>query len=133
MTVAIWGLAFKPDTDDMREAPSRVLIRALIDMGAKISVHDPIAMEEGKRAIALDFADNPTALQNIVYASSAESALCDATFLVISTEWKAYRSPDFNLIKSKLRYPVIFDGRNLYEPTDMKTLGIEYYGVGRRS
>ena len=130
-TVALWGLAFKPNTDDMREAPSRVLIKALIDMGARIQAHDPVAMEEAKRSIALDFADTPNQQKNIQFCDSAEVALEKADLLVVATEWKAYRSPDFNLIKSQLSMPIIFDGRNLYDPAEMSALGIEYFGIGR--
>jgi UDPglucose 6-dehydrogenase len=130
-TVALWGLAFKPNTDDMREAPSRVLIKALIDMGARIQAHDPVAMEEAKRSIALDFADTPDQLKNIQFCDRAEAALEKADLLVMATEWKAYRSPDFNLIKSQLSMPIIFDGRNLYDPAEMRALGFEYFGIGR--
>jgi UDPglucose 6-dehydrogenase len=130
-TIALWGLAFKPNTDDTREAPSRVLIKALVGMGARIRAHDPIAIEEAKRSITLDFADQPEKLSNVEYLDAPEAVLDGADFLVIATEWKAYRSPDFDLIKSRLQYPVIFDGRNMYDPADMKAIGIEYFGIGR--
>lgn len=132
-TIALWGLAFKPNTDDMREAPSRVLIKALVGMGASIRAHDPIAIDEAKRSLALDFTNQPEALNSINYLDSTEAALSGADFLVIATEWKAYRSPDFDLMKSQLRYPVIFDGRNMYDPSEMKSMGFEYYGIGRAS
>jgi UDPglucose 6-dehydrogenase len=132
-TVALWGLAFKPNTDDMREAPSRALIKALVAMGAKIKAHDPVAIDEARRTVALDLADNPQSLQHIKYCENSDATLAEADFLVIATEWKVYRSPDFDQIKSQLRHPVIFDGRNMYDPTEMKLIGIEYYGIGRTS
>lgn len=132
-TVALWGLAFKPNTDDMREAPSRVLIKALVAMGAKIRAHDPVAIDEARRTVALDLADTPSGLQHIEYFENSDATLAEADFLVIATEWKAYRSPDFDQIKSQLRHPVIFDGRNMYDPAEMKSIGIEYYGIGRTS
>lgn len=132
-TVALWGLAFKPNTDDMREAPSRVLIKALVAMGAKIKAHDPVAIDEARRTVALDLADTPSGLQHIEYFENSDATLAEADFLVIATEWKAYRSPDFDQIKSQLRHPVIFDGRNMYDPAEMKSIGIEYYGIGRTS
>ncbi len=132
-TVALWGLAFKPNTDDMREAPSRVLIKALVAMGAKIKAHDPVAIDEARRTVALDLADTPSSLQHIEYFENSDATLAEADFLVIATEWKAYRSPDFGQIKSQLRHPVIFDGRNMYDPAEMKSIGIEYYGIGRSS
>jgi len=132
-TVALWGLAFKPNTDDMREAPSRVLIKAMVAMGAKIKAHDPVAIDEARRTVALDLADTPSGLQHIEYFENSDATLAEADFLVIATEWKAYRSPDFDQIKSQLRHPVIFDGRNMYDPAEMKSIGIEYYGIGRTS
>jgi UDPglucose 6-dehydrogenase len=132
-TVAFWGLAFKPNTDDMREAPSRVLISALVRMGARIHAHDPVAIEEAKRAIALDFVDTPEIFKNIHFFDAPEDSLEGADFLVVATEWKAYRSPDFSLIKARLSTPVIFDGRNIYDPTEMRELGFEYFGIGRRA
>ncbi len=125
MHFALWGLAFKPGTDDMREATSRVVLEGLWARGATASAYDPAAMKEtlhiyGKRA-DLKFADNP------------KDALEGADALVIITEWKAFKSPDFNLIKLRLKQPVIFDGRNLYEPADLKALGFEYHGIGREA
>ena len=126
---AIWGLAFKPNTDDMREAPARVLLADLLSRGATVAVHDPVAMAEAQRVLALDF--NPEQLDRIRYADSPADALADADALVIVTEWKAFRSPDFELIRKRLKQPVIFDGRNLYEPDSMAMAGIEYHGIGR--
>jgi UDPglucose 6-dehydrogenase len=122
---ALWGLAFKPGTDDMREATSRVVMEGLWARGATITAFDPVAMKEtrhiyGERA-DLRFADN------------SKDALVDADALVIVTEWKAFKSPDFNVIKARLKQPVIFDGRNLFEPADVVALGIEYHGIGRES
>jgi UDPglucose 6-dehydrogenase len=120
---AVWGLAFKPDTDDMREAPSRVLIETLTARGASIQAYDPVAMDEAKRV----FKNFP----NVHYADSQAEALdgCDA--LIVVTEWRQFKSPDFNEIKERLKQPVIFDGRNLYDPELMRDLGVEYFGIGR--
>jgi UDPglucose 6-dehydrogenase len=128
---ALWGLAFKPNTDDMRAASSRVLMRELIDRGATIVVHDPVAMDEARRVLALDFAAEPEKLTRISYVKHPMDALEKADALLIVTEWKAYRSPDFSQLKAKLKNPVIFDGRNLFDPRDMGQLGIEYHGIGR--
>lgn len=128
---AVWGLAFKPNTDDMREAPSRVLIEQLISRGATVAVYDPVAMAEAKRVLELDFADQPALLGNIRFADSPVDTLKNAEALVIVTEWKAFRSPDFDQVKALLKAPVVFDGRNLYEPQAMADAGFEYYGIGR--
>ena len=128
---AVWGLAFKPNTDDMREASSRVLLRQLIERGATVAVHDPVAMTEAKRVLALDFADSVDALSRIRFCDGPMETLRDADALAILTEWKAFRSPDFDQVKSLLKAPVIFDGRNLYEPSVMVDAGFEYHGIGR--
>jgi UDPglucose 6-dehydrogenase len=120
---ALWGLAFKPDTDDMREAPSRVLIDGLTRLGARVVAYDPAALHEAQRV----FGDQP-ALQ---YAPSPMAALEDADALVIVTEWKEFRSPDFEEIARRLRHRVVFDGRNLYEPQMVRAFGLEYHGIGR--
>ncbi len=122
-TIALWGLAFKPNTDDMREAPSRVLMQALWDAGARVQAFDPEAMPEvgriyGKRE-ALRLMD------------SKEAALAGADALVIVTEWQQFRAPDFELIASTLKNPVIFDGRNIYDPKVVSTFGLRYFSVGR--
>ncbi len=122
-TFAIWGLSFKPKTDDMREAPSRVIIKMLIDAGAKVVAYDPVAMEEAKRI----FGDNPS----ISYADGNYEALKDADALLLVTEWNQFRNPDFNAIKERLKNPIIFDGRNQYNPVEMKALGFTYYSIGR--
>ena len=120
---ALWGLAFKPGTDDMREATSRVVMEGLWGRGATVTAFDPVAMKEARHIYGersdLRYADNPL------------SALQDADALVIVTEWKAFKSLDFNLIKSRLKQPVIFDGRNLFEPASVAAFGIVYHGIGR--
>ena len=120
---AVWGLAFKPNTDDMREAPSRVLIEGLWQKGATVNAYDPEAMEEAQRI----YGDDP----RLTLAGTPMAALRDADALIIVTEWKVFRSPDFAAIKSGLKQPVIFDGRNLYEPQAVRAQGLEYYPVGR--
>jgi UDPglucose 6-dehydrogenase len=122
-TIAIWGLAFKPNTDDMREAPSRVLIADLLNRGAKIQAYDPVSTHEAKRV----FGDQP----RISYASNPMDALDGADVLAIVTEWKEFRAPDFEAIKAKLKTPVIFDGRNLYDPATPRKAGLEYFAIGR--
>ena len=130
---ALWGLAFKPNTDDMREAPSRVVIRELVKRGAQVIAYDPVAMQEAQHALDLDFRSNPEGLKKVAMVNDPMMALdgCDA--LIIVTEWKAFRSPDFDVVKQKLKNPIIFDGRNLYEPSAMEELGIEYQGIGRHN
>jgi UDPglucose 6-dehydrogenase len=123
LTLAVWGLAFKPNTDDMREAPSRVLLEALWHAGARVRAYDPIANAEAARLYG--------ARPELVLCDSVEAALAGADALAIVTEWQEFRSPDFDAIKSTLRHPVIFDGRNLYDPALMARLGLTYYGVGR--
>jgi UDPglucose 6-dehydrogenase len=120
---ALWGLAFKPNTDDMREAPSLTIIDELLKAGARISAFDPVAMKEAQRVLK----DR----EGIEYVSEANAALEGADALLIVTEWQQFRSPDFDLIRGKLRQPVIFDGRNLYNPDLMRRFGFQYYGVGR--
>ncbi len=120
---AVWGLSFKPNTDDMREAPSRELINDLIAAGASISAYDPVAMHETQRI----YCDEP--LFNL--AENSMAALIEADALIIVTEWKEFRSPDFEEIKAVLKQPLIFDGRNLYDPKYVRSLGIEYFAVGR--
>ena len=120
---ALWGLAFKPNTDDMREASSRVLINELIKVGATITAYDPVAIDEGKRI----FKDE----KNITFADTQDEALENADALIIVTEWTEFRSPDFALIKSSLKSPMIFDGRNLYDPKAVRALGFHYFPIGR--
>jgi UDPglucose 6-dehydrogenase len=130
---ALWGLAFKPNTDDMREAPSRVIIQELIRLGAQIVAYDPIATEEAMSALEQDFAGTPELLARIKTVENPMDALDGADALVIATEWKAFRSPDFDSLKQKLKNPIIFDGRNLYEPLAMSEMGIRYHGIGRHN
>ena len=130
-TFALWGLAFKPNTDDMRDAPSRVIIKALLQAGARINAHDPVATAEAKRVLALDLAETPELLQNLRFADKPMEAVQGADALVIVTEWKAYRSPNWTALKAAMRTPVIFDGRNLYEPQAMQESGMHYAAIGR--
>ena len=122
-TFAIWGLAFKPNTDDMREAPSRVIIEQLVRRGATVQAYDPVAMPEAKRLL-----DGTPGLSFVDHQSDA---LEGADALLIVTEWKEFRTPDFDHIKATLKQPLILDGRNLYEPALMREFGIDYVGVGR--
>ncbi|AWV00909.1 UDP-glucose 6-dehydrogenase [Burkholderia sp. JP2-270] len=128
---AVWGLAFKPNTDDMREAPSRRLIAALLERGAIVRAYDPVAVDEARRVFALDFGDDADALARLQLVDTQDVAVTGADALVIVTEWKEFRSPDFTRLKAELKAPVIFDGRNLYEPDAMAELGIDYYAIGR--
>jgi UDPglucose 6-dehydrogenase len=121
--IAIWGLAFKPNTDDMREAPSQVLIEELLSNGATVSAYDPVAMPAAKKAFA--------GMAGISYADSPLAALDGADALAVVTEWQEFRSPDFQAIRARLKTPAVFDGRNLYDPQEMKRHGLEYYPVGR--
>jgi UDPglucose 6-dehydrogenase len=122
-TFALWGLAFKPGTDDMREAPSRVIVAELLARGARITAYDPVAVDEAKRVFG--------ATPGLAYADSAVAALAGADALVIITEWKEFRSPDFDAIRSSLKQPLVFDGRNLFDPALLATLGVEYHAIGR--
>jgi UDPglucose 6-dehydrogenase len=119
--IAIWGLAFKPNTDDMREAPALVVIEELLGAGAQVVAHDPVAMHETQRRIG----------KAIEYAESSYQALEGADALVIITDWNEYRHPDFGRIKEALRSPVIVDGRNLYDARKMRSLGFTYESIGR--
>ena len=128
---AVWGLAFKPDTDDMRSAPSRALITDLAVHGATLCVYDPVAMPQARLALAQDLAADAPSLARVEYAASPMEALDGADALAILTEWKAFKSPDFLSMKERLKHPVIFDGRNLYDPAGLARLGFEYAGIGR--
>ena len=129
MRFAVWGLAFKPNTDDMREAPSRVLLKDLVERGATVAVHDPVAMTEARRVLQLDL--DEAQLARIEFKAGPLNTLDGAEALVIVTEWKAFRSPDFERIKARLKHPVVIDGRNLFDPAQMTAQGIEYHGIGR--
>ncbi|MDN7497689.1 UDP-glucose/GDP-mannose dehydrogenase family protein [Burkholderia gladioli] len=130
-TFAVWGLAFKPNTDDMREAPSRTLIASLLARGASVRAYDPVAIDEARRVFALDLGDDAAAQAGLAFVPSKEEAVTGADALVVVTEWKEFKSPDFAHLKSVLNAPVIFDGRNLYEPEAMAELGIDYHAIGR--
>ncbi|MEZ5616629.1 MAG: UDP-glucose/GDP-mannose dehydrogenase family protein [Rhodocyclaceae bacterium] len=121
---ALWGLAFKPNTDDMREAPSRRVIADLLARGASVCAYDPVAMDEARRIFAGE--------SRIAYAGTPADTLDGADALVIVTEWKEFRSPDFDELKRRLKAPLVFDGRNLYDPAQMRASGIRYFAIGRQ-
>jgi len=120
-TVSLWGLAFKPETDDMREAPSLVLIQKLLEVGCKIRAFDPAAMQESKRRLG----------DLIYYANDPYDALVDADALLLVTEWKQFRLPSWSAVKKLMKQPVIFDGRNIYDPEELKNSDIEYHCIGK--
>jgi UDPglucose 6-dehydrogenase len=122
-TAALWGLSFKPNTDDMREATSLILLNVFMEAGMNIKVYDPVAMNNAKKIIG----DS----SRLIYCDERDDTLQNADMLVIVTEWDEFRNPDFELIKKRLSHPVIFDGRNLYDPETMRTAGIKYFAVGR--
>ena len=124
-TFAVWGLAFKPNTDDMREAPSLVIVRELTRRGAAVRAYDPVAMPEAARVLE--------GTPRLHFATNQSDALAGADALVVVTEWKEFRNPDFDAIKAALKLPLIFDGRNIYDPALMRLHGIEYSGIGRRA
>ncbi len=120
-TFAVWGLSFKPMTDDIREAPALTILKELLARGARVKAHDPIAMENVKNLIS----------NGVTYHDKAYDAIKDSDALLIVTEWNEFRSPDFKKIKDLLNQPVVFDGRNIFDPKEMKELGFVYYGIGR--
>ncbi|MCM1336816.1 MAG: UDP-glucose/GDP-mannose dehydrogenase family protein [Candidatus Amulumruptor caecigallinarius] len=120
-TVALWGLAFKPETDDMREATSLVAIRSLLDAGARVRVFDPVAMAECRRRLG----------DSVEYATDPYDALIDADAMLMLTEWKQFRMPSWEVVKRTMRRPVIIDGRNIYDPAELQAAGIEYHCIGR--
>lgn len=120
---ALWGLAFKPNTDDTREAPAFRLIERLLAHGATVSAYDPEAMDNTQKV----FGDR------IMYADNSTACLANADALIIATEWNEFRSPDFEILKKTLRLPIIFDGRNLFDPDDMELIGFEYFSIGRKA
>jgi UDPglucose 6-dehydrogenase len=122
-TFAVWGLAFKPNTDDMREASSRNLLAALWAAGARVRAYDPEAMDEARRIFG--------ARDDLALVDSPAAALQGADALVVVTEWKAFWSPDFAGIRAALKEPVVFDGRNIYDPAAVEAAGLAYYGIGR--
>jgi len=119
-TIAIWGLSFKPQTDDMREAPSLVIIKKLLEAGAKVKAYDPVAMKETKHMIG----------NTITYSEDQYEALIDADCLLLVTEWPEFKVPNFNIVRKLLNTPVIFDGRNIYEIDEMKRKGFDYFCIG---
>ena len=124
-TIALWGLAFKPGTDDMREAPSRFLMEALWEQGALVRAYDPHAMEATQDIYGVR--------EDLMLCGTKEAALLGADILVVCTEWKPFWSPDFAHIRNSLSHPVIFDGRNLYDPKRLQEQGIQYFAIGRRN
>lgn len=119
---AFWGLSFKPETDDMREAPSIVIANELIQRGAKITAYDPVAIDEAKIILG----------NKIAYSDNAYSALQDADALLLITEWREFRSPDWSKVKSELKNSILFDGRNIYDSSALKSKGFTYYGIGTK-
>jgi UDPglucose 6-dehydrogenase len=122
-TVALWGLAFKPNTDDMREAPARDLMEALWAAGANVRAYDPVAMDEARRIYGVR--------DDLALVASAEAALEGADVLALLTEWQEFRSPDFEMMRDNLRSKAVFDGRNVYDPALVRSFGLQYYGIGR--
>ena len=120
-TIAVWGLAFKPKTDDMREAPAIPIIRTLLEKGAKVHVYDPEAMTMAKNFFG----------SAVTYHKKNYDALKGADGLAVITEWQEFREPDFQRMRKLMKTPVVFDGRNIYQPEQMKELGFVYYSVGR--
>jgi len=121
--IAVWGLAFKPNTDDMREAPARTVVSGLVERGASVVAYDPVAMDEARRVFA--------SLPRVAFAASPLDAVAGSDALVVITEWQEFRSPDFLELRRLLRQPLVFDGRNLYDPGLVRAAGLEYFGIGR--
>jgi UDPglucose 6-dehydrogenase len=119
-TIALWGLSFKPMTDDMREAPSLVLIRKFIDAGARVRAYDPVAMNEAQRILG----------DTITYATDQYDVIIDSDCLVLVTEWPEFKFPNFNVVRKLLKTPAIFDGRNIYDRAEMKQRGFDYFCIG---
>ena len=132
-TIALWGLTFKPATDDVREAPSRHIVRRLVALGAQVMAHDPQVHSLEQLMPGESAAQLNRLRSHVTFVDDPMSACAGADALVIATEWKAYRSPDFGALRKLLAAPVIFDGRNLFDPADMRRLGFHYQGVGRRT
>jgi len=121
LTLTLWGLAFKPRTDDVREAPAFAIIEELLSEGVKIKAYDPVALENSKKYFGA----------KVEWFQSNYEALKDSDGLIIVTEWNEFRSPDFKTVKNLLKQPIIFDGRNIYNPTQVRSLGFTYYSMGR--
>jgi len=130
-TFALWGLAFKPNTDDMRDAPSRVVISALLRAGGRIVAHDPVAEEEARRVLELDLADAPALQESLQFADKPMATVQGVDALIIVTEWKDYLCPNWTALKAAMKTPVIFDGRNLFDPSFVRALGFDYHAIGR--
>jgi UDPglucose 6-dehydrogenase len=126
-TIGVWGLAFKPGTDDLRETPSLALIERLIGAGASVRAYDLVAMENARRVVPASLIESG----KLVLVKQQYDAAEGADALVLVTEWKPFRLPDFDVLKRLMRSPVIFDGRNQYEPRHVRSLGFEYFGIGR--
>jgi UDPglucose 6-dehydrogenase len=131
-TIALWGLAFKPNTDDMREAPSRVIIQELLKRGAEVVAFDPLVAKEGHEAVIHDIQDD-LLLSRFSLADTAYEAANNADALLVVTEWKTFHHPDFEALKECMNTPFILDGRNLYDPQMLEELGFAYQGIGRRN
>ncbi|MFM1818186.1 MAG: UDP-glucose 6-dehydrogenase TuaD [Pseudomonadota bacterium] len=131
--IALWGLAFKPNTDDMREAPSRTIITQLLQLGATVEAFDPVATDNARQEIARDLSEHPQWLDRLTYADHEMQALENADALLIVTEWKHFHNPDFEALRLLMRTPLILDGRNLYNPETLQENGIAYRGIGRRN
>jgi UDPglucose 6-dehydrogenase len=127
ISVGIWGLAFKPETDDMREAPSVVLLHELVAAGARIKAYDPVAMDVAREVLPKDWFDT----KRLELADHQYAALEGVDALAVVTEWKPFRHPDFAAMKRMMKQSIIFDGRNLYEPSSLRNAGFEYSGIGR--
>ncbi len=125
-TFAVWGLAFKPETDDMREAPAIYVIKELVNRGAKVNAYDPKAMEEAEHFYLKD-------VEGISYFQSKYETLRNADAMILLTEWKEFRSPDFDELKKQMKHPIIFDGRNQFKDEFLKKLGLEYHQIGKTS
>ena len=119
-TIALWGLAFKPETDDMREAPSLVIINELLKAGCKVKAYDPVAMQEAKRRLG----------DKITYSNDIYDTVVNADALLVITEWKEFRVPQWSVIKQSMKKAVLFDGRNIYDSNELKKEKIEYFGIG---
>jgi len=122
-TFALWGLSFKPNTDDMRDAPSRAILEALWERGARVAAYDPAAMGEARRIYGMR--------NDLTLAQSGEEALQGADALIVATEWQVFRSAELASIRRALKQPVVFDGRNIYDPAEAAAAGLTYYGIGR--
>ena len=123
--IGVWGLAFKPNTDDRREAPSVTLIDELLERNARVRCFDPVAVGAARKKFG--------ARAGLEFCGSSLDAVDGADALVVVTEWQEFRSPDFTALKARLKTPAVFDGRNLYDPAVMKSLGLEYYPIGRKT